>query len=95
MRHLLIAAVALYAATLSLGSARAERFGPIVDEQGRCKVFNGNSNNLNFFYWVDPPCQSTEPRRGGVGTRTVRVTAHGAPTHLHYSRHHYNKHPEG
>ena len=74
MRHFTLAAAGLALATMfAMTPAMAEMGGPVV-QNGQCRQFNGNSNNLDFYYWG--ACPSTEPRRGGVGVRTVRVTVH-------------------
>jgi hypothetical protein len=77
MRYALLA-VGFSLAVVPAVSASAEMGGPLTNENGRCRQFNSNRQGETFYYWVDPPCVSTEERRGGVGRRLIRSTANAA-----------------
>lgn len=88
MRHFTLAAgLAMAMATaFAMTPAMAEMGGPVKDTNGMCRQFNGNSNNLFFYYWSS--CPGTEPRKGGVGIRTIRATATaGHVTATHHKKH--------
>lgn len=81
MRHFTLATgFALAAAVMfSMGSVQAatpgggvDFGGPAQDGHGMCRQFNSQSNNGFFSYW--DKCPGHEARKGGVGTRVIRVT---------------------
>ena len=80
MRHFTLATVLAAAAVLSVGAAQAapgggaDFGGPATDGKGMCRQYNNNSGNVSFWYW--DACPGHEPRKGGVGVRTIRVTHH-------------------
>jgi hypothetical protein len=77
MRYVLVATSLSLALAASV-TAKADMAGPIVNAQGQCRQYNGNDMHQTFSYWVDPPCVSTEERRGGVGRRLIRASANRA-----------------
>jgi hypothetical protein len=77
MRYVFVA-ISLSLALAASVPAKADLLGPIVNASGQCRQFNNNSMQQTFYYWVDPPCVSTEERRGGVGRRLVRASANRA-----------------
>ena len=77
MRYILVATSLSLALAASV-PAKADIAGPIVNAQGQCRQFNTNDMHQTFSYWVDPPCVSTEERRGGVGRRLIRASANPA-----------------
>jgi hypothetical protein len=78
MRHFTLAVALGAAVMLSVGAAQAasdgsiDFGGPASDGHGMCRQYNGNSNNVIFWYW--DKCPGHEQRKGGVGVRTIRVT---------------------
>jgi len=86
MRHFTLATgLVLAAAAFAISPALAEIGGPLEDGKGNCRQYGSNNQQLTFSYWA--PCPSHEPRRGGIGTRTVRVTSSGTAHATHHKKH--------
>jgi hypothetical protein len=84
MRHLTLAAGLAFAiaATVSMGPAKAEFGGPLVNDQGQCRQYGANNQNLTYYHWDKCP---TEITRHGH-THAVRTTV-GGVSH-HHAHHH-------
>jgi hypothetical protein len=83
MRHLALAAAVLCAATFALAPARAQtaqthdRFGP-KEQNGQCRLFNGNSNGLAYNYWGACPKKEAAATSS---THTAKTAAHTKKKH--------------
>jgi hypothetical protein len=77
MRHFTLATgLALAIATIfSLAPARAEFGGAIFNDQGQCRQYGANNQNLTYYYW--DKCPSTK-----VGTHG-HVHVNGGTSHHH------------
>ena len=86
MRHYVIAAGLAFAmATMfAMGPAKAEFGGPLINDQGLCRQFGANNQNLTYYYWGKCPTQLMHKGH----THVVHVTegVHGV---THHPRHHH------
>ena len=71
MRHFTIAAGLALATMFAIAPAMAES-GGVKEQNGQCRLFNGNSNNLAYSYWG--ACPNAEPTKKGA-THTVHVAS--------------------
>jgi hypothetical protein len=72
MRHITFAAGLAFAvaATFATAPARAEFGGPLINEQGQCRQYGPENQNLTYYYWDKCPSQITHKGH----THAIRVT---------------------
>jgi hypothetical protein len=82
MRHAAIATgIALLASMFALAPASAEFGGPVKNDQGQCRQYGANNQNLTYYHWEACPSTVQGPH-GHV--HVIRATAGSGG-----SRHHH------
>ena len=80
-RFTLAAGLALaIATTFSLAPAKAEFGGQIKNDQGQCRQYGANNQNLTYYYWDKCPSTQVGPH-GHVHVNSASGTGHHRAHH--------------